>query len=146
MPTVKETFDLMPSKFKASNAAGVNKTIQYEISGEGGGTWHAVIKGGFVHGAICDFQVQRVVTTRCCLHELEVQAPTKEVIQQAGRVGDGAAAFERADRRLQGRPRLGAVRACVVATIAKVRRQHDGGVERLAGASRSAGSDSEGSW
>ena len=39
MPTVKETFDLMPTKFKAANAAGVNKTIQYDISGDGGGTW-----------------------------------------------------------------------------------------------------------
>ena len=46
MPTVKETFDLMPTKFKPANAAGVNKTIQYEIGGEGGGTWHAVIKDG----------------------------------------------------------------------------------------------------
>jgi putative sterol carrier protein len=46
MPTVKETFDLMPTKFKPANAAGINKTIQYEISGEGGGTWHAVIKDG----------------------------------------------------------------------------------------------------
>jgi len=46
MATVKETFDLMPTKFKAANAAGVNKTIQYEIGGEGGGTWHAVIKDG----------------------------------------------------------------------------------------------------
>ena len=46
MPTVKETFDLMPTKFKPANAAGVNKTIQYEISGDGGGTWHAVIKDG----------------------------------------------------------------------------------------------------
>ena len=46
MPTVKETFDQMPTKFKPANAAGVNKTIQYEIGGEGGGTWHAVIKDG----------------------------------------------------------------------------------------------------
>ncbi len=46
MPTVKETFDLMPTKFKAANAAGVNKTIQYDISGDGGGTWHAAIKDG----------------------------------------------------------------------------------------------------
>ena len=38
MPTVKETFDQMPTKFKPANAAGVNKTIQYEIGGEGGGT------------------------------------------------------------------------------------------------------------
>jgi len=46
MPTVKETFDQMPTKFKAANAAGVNKTIQYDISGDGGGTWHAAIKDG----------------------------------------------------------------------------------------------------
>jgi hypothetical protein len=37
MPTVKETFDLMPTKFKAASAGGVNKTIQYDI-GDGGGT------------------------------------------------------------------------------------------------------------
>ena len=36
MATVKETFDLMPTKFKSANAGGVNKTIQYDISGDGG--------------------------------------------------------------------------------------------------------------
>ena len=46
MPTVKETFDQMPTKFRADKAAGVNATIQYEITGDQGGTWHAVIKDG----------------------------------------------------------------------------------------------------
>jgi putative sterol carrier protein len=46
MPTVKETFDLMPTKFRADRAAGVNATIQYDITGDQGGTWHAVIKDG----------------------------------------------------------------------------------------------------
>ena len=46
MPTVKETFDAMASKFQPSKAAGINKTIQYDISGDQGGTWHAVIKEG----------------------------------------------------------------------------------------------------
>ena len=46
MPTVKETIELMSTRFKAANAAGVNKTIQYDITGDGGGTWHAVIKDG----------------------------------------------------------------------------------------------------
>ena len=46
MPTVKETFDLMPSKFRADKATGINATIQYDISGDQGGTWHAVIKDG----------------------------------------------------------------------------------------------------
>jgi putative sterol carrier protein len=46
MPTVKETFDNMPSKFRADKAAGITATIQYEITGDQGGTWHAVIKDG----------------------------------------------------------------------------------------------------
>ena len=46
MPTVKETFDLMPGRFKPEKAAGVNAVIQYEITGEGGGTWTATIKDG----------------------------------------------------------------------------------------------------
>ena len=46
MPTVKETFDQMASRFKAARAAGTNAVVQYDISGDGGGTWHAVIKDG----------------------------------------------------------------------------------------------------
>ncbi len=46
MPTVKETFDAMASLFRADKASGTNAVIQYDISGEGGGTWHAVIKDG----------------------------------------------------------------------------------------------------
>jgi putative sterol carrier protein len=46
MPTVKETFDSMAGRFKADRAAGTNAVIQYDISGDGGGTWNAVIKDG----------------------------------------------------------------------------------------------------
>jgi putative sterol carrier protein len=46
MPTVNETFEAMPSRFRPDKAAGANAVIQYDISGEGGGTWHAVIKDG----------------------------------------------------------------------------------------------------
>ena len=46
MPTVKETFDAMASRFRPDKAAGVNATIQYEITGDQGGAWHAVIKDG----------------------------------------------------------------------------------------------------
>lgn len=46
MPTVKETFDAMAGRFRPDKATGANATIQYEVSGEGGGTWHAVIKDG----------------------------------------------------------------------------------------------------
>ena len=46
MPTVKETFDLMTGRFKPEKAAGMSAVIQYEITGEGGGTWSATIKDG----------------------------------------------------------------------------------------------------
>jgi len=46
MPTVKETFEAMAGRFRADKAAGTNATIQYDVSGEGGGTWNAVIKDG----------------------------------------------------------------------------------------------------
>jgi putative sterol carrier protein len=46
MPTVQETFDAMPGRFRSDKASGTNATIQYEISGDGGGTWNAIIKDG----------------------------------------------------------------------------------------------------
>lgn len=46
MATVKETFDMMASRFKPEKAAGVSAVIQYEITGESGGTWTATIKDG----------------------------------------------------------------------------------------------------
>jgi putative sterol carrier protein len=46
MPTVKEVFDEMAGKFRADKAVGVNATIQYDITGDQGGTWHAVVKDG----------------------------------------------------------------------------------------------------
>ena len=46
MPTVKESFDAMPSRFRADKATGTSAVIQYDVSGEGGGTWNAVIKDG----------------------------------------------------------------------------------------------------
>ena len=46
MPTVKETFDAMAGRFRADRAAGTNAVIQYDIAGEGGGTWNAVVRDG----------------------------------------------------------------------------------------------------
>jgi putative sterol carrier protein len=46
MPTVKESFEQMSSRFKADRAAGTSAVIQYDVSGEGGGTWNAMIKDG----------------------------------------------------------------------------------------------------
>jgi len=46
MPTVQEIFDAMPSRFRPDKAAGTSAVVQYDISGEGGGTWHAIIKDG----------------------------------------------------------------------------------------------------
>ena len=46
MPTVKEIFEQMPASFQPDAAAGLNAVIQFEITGEGGGTWRAVLENG----------------------------------------------------------------------------------------------------
>ena len=46
MATVNETFDAMPGRFKPDRAQGVKAQIQYDITGEGGGTYHADIADG----------------------------------------------------------------------------------------------------
>jgi putative sterol carrier protein len=46
MATVKESFEAMSGRFRPDKASGTNAVVQYDVSGEGGGTWHAVIKDG----------------------------------------------------------------------------------------------------
>lgn len=46
MPMVSETFQLMPSRFRADRAQGMNAVFQYEITGEGGGKWYVTVKDG----------------------------------------------------------------------------------------------------
>jgi putative sterol carrier protein len=46
MATVKESFEAMAGRFRADKAAGTSAVIQYDVSGDGGGTWNAVIKDG----------------------------------------------------------------------------------------------------
>jgi putative sterol carrier protein len=46
MATVHEVFEQMASRFRADKATGTNAVIQYDISGDGGGTWNATIKDG----------------------------------------------------------------------------------------------------
>jgi len=46
MPTVRETFEAMPGRFRPERAQEVRATIQYEITGEGGGCWYATIAAG----------------------------------------------------------------------------------------------------
>jgi putative sterol carrier protein len=42
--SASEVFDAMPDSFVADAAAGVDAVFQYNISGEGGGDWHCVVK------------------------------------------------------------------------------------------------------
>ena len=42
----KEVFDKMPEVFNPSAASGLDAVFQYEITGEGGGNWHVIIKDG----------------------------------------------------------------------------------------------------
>jgi len=44
--TVKEYFDTLPQRFVANAAKGVKATFQFELSGDGGGTYHVVVDDG----------------------------------------------------------------------------------------------------
>jgi putative sterol carrier protein len=43
---VADVFKEMEGKFKADKAAGINATFQFDITGDGGGQWNAVIDNG----------------------------------------------------------------------------------------------------
>ncbi len=44
--TVQEYFDRLGERFVAAGAKGVNAVYQFELAGDGGGTWHAVVADG----------------------------------------------------------------------------------------------------
>jgi putative sterol carrier protein len=46
MPTVRETFDAMPGRFRPERAQGVKAVIQYDITGDAGGAYQVTIADG----------------------------------------------------------------------------------------------------
>ena len=44
--TVQESFDGMTANFNTEKAAGMNCTYQWDVTGDGGGQWNAVITDG----------------------------------------------------------------------------------------------------
>jgi len=42
--SVKEYFDTLPKRFVQSASKGVEAIFQFEISGDGGGVWHVIVK------------------------------------------------------------------------------------------------------
>jgi putative sterol carrier protein len=44
--TVKEYFDTLPARFVASAAKGMNAIFQFELAGDGGGTYHVTVNDG----------------------------------------------------------------------------------------------------
>ena len=44
--SASEYFETLPSQFVASAAKGVKATFQFELAGDGGGTWHVSVTDG----------------------------------------------------------------------------------------------------
>lgn len=44
--TAAEFFTALPDRFNSAAAAGVSAVIQFDLSGDGGGTWHVTIADG----------------------------------------------------------------------------------------------------
>jgi len=50
--SVAQVFEMMPDRFNATEAVGVNATYQFDLTGDGGGTYHVKVGGG-----TCDVSV-----------------------------------------------------------------------------------------
>jgi putative sterol carrier protein len=44
--TVREYFETLPARFVASAAKGLNAIFQFELAGDGGGTYHVTVNDG----------------------------------------------------------------------------------------------------
>jgi putative sterol carrier protein len=44
--TCKEYFDTLDARFVKDAAKGVDAIYQFELTGDGGGTWHVIVKDG----------------------------------------------------------------------------------------------------
>jgi putative sterol carrier protein len=65
--SIKEYFDTLDQRFLPAGAKGVDATFQFELGGDGGGTFHVVVKdGGF------------------SWHEGTATAPTSTIKMEAG--------------------------------------------------------------
>jgi putative sterol carrier protein len=48
MPTIDEMFAMMPNVFDASKAAGMDATVQFDLSGDDGGQYYVQVANGEV--------------------------------------------------------------------------------------------------
>ena len=46
MADISRIFEAMPGRFMADKAGNMNATVQFELTGEGGGTWHVNVADG----------------------------------------------------------------------------------------------------
>ena len=48
VPTVKQLMSELPERFDPATAVGLNAVVQFNLSGDGGGSYHAIIKDGTI--------------------------------------------------------------------------------------------------
>ena len=66
MASVSEIFENMPDAFNAEKAGDLDATVQFDLSGEGGGTWYVVVADG-----------------TCEVKEGEMESPTATIRMEA---------------------------------------------------------------
>ena len=65
--SVPAFFDALPSRFHADRAQGLHAVYQFDVTGDGGGEWHATIADGR-----CDVRPGQAASP-----DITLQAPTK---------------------------------------------------------------------
>jgi putative sterol carrier protein len=71
MATVAKLFENMPEAFNAEKAGDFEATVQFDLSGEGGGEWYVIVSGG-----------------TCTVEEGTTESPTATIRMEASDYAD----------------------------------------------------------
>jgi putative sterol carrier protein len=66
MTSVSKIFENMPDAFNAEKAGDLDATVQFDLTGEGGGNWYVIVANG-----------------ECEVEEGEIEAPTATIRMEA---------------------------------------------------------------
>ena len=88
MPTVQEVFTAMPRSFQREAAAGLSAVIQFDITGDGGGTWRAIIDDGAVSVVAGAIPTPDLTITACAKDYVDIStgALNEQLAFMTGRI------------------------------------------------------------
>jgi putative sterol carrier protein len=76
--TAAEFFEGLPGRFHADRATGVEAAFQFVLTGDGGGTWHAIVHDGTCTVAVGEHPAPTIAITVSAENWLKIVAGTMD--------------------------------------------------------------------